>query len=104
MSSGPEIVPVNYCVVDGAIVFRTATGATPALADGRQVAFEVDRIDDAFSEGWRVLVHGVGRVVLNPRQQHRYDEEAYSKPWAGGLRERWMRIDSDRVTGRRITV
>ncbi|MFD8034596.1 pyridoxamine 5'-phosphate oxidase family protein [Streptomyces sp. NPDC059717] len=104
MSSGPEIVPVNYSVVDGAIVFRTATGATPALADGRQVAFEVDRIDDAFSEGWSVLVHGVGRVVLNPRQQRRYDEEAHSKPWAGGLRERWMRIDSDRVTGRRITV
>ncbi|MEU5439875.1 helix-turn-helix domain-containing protein [Streptomyces griseofuscus] len=103
-SSGPEIVPVNYSVVDGAIVFRTATGATPALADGRQVAFEVDRIDDAFSQGWSVLVHGVGRVVLNPRQQRRYDEKAHSKPWAGGHRERWMRIDSGMVTGRRITV
>ncbi|MFF7356418.1 helix-turn-helix domain-containing protein [Streptomyces filipinensis] len=103
-SSGPEIVPVNYSVVDGAIVFRTATGATPALADGRQVAFEVDRIDDAFSQGWSVLVRGVGRVVLDSREQRWYAEKAHSKPWAGGHRERWMRIDSHVVTGRRITV
>ncbi|MYW16954.1 pyridoxamine 5'-phosphate oxidase family protein [Streptomyces sp. SID161] len=103
-SSGPVIVPVNYSVVDGAIVFRTAAGATPTLADGRPVAFEVDRIDDAFSQGWSVLVRGVGRLVMDPREQRWYAEKAHSKPWVGGHRERWMRIDSDVVTGRRITV
>src|SRR5205823_2663786 len=42
--SGPVVVPVNYSVVDGAIVFRTAPGTTPSQASGCQVAFEVDRI------------------------------------------------------------
>ncbi|MES9523564.1 helix-turn-helix domain-containing protein [Streptomyces capoamus] len=103
-TTGPEIVPVNYSIVDEAIVFRTAAGATPALADGRPVAFEVDRIDEAFSQGWSVLVRGVARVVTDPEQQCRYDEKAHSKPWAGGDRELWLRIEPGMVTGRRITV
>ncbi|MFE9451595.1 helix-turn-helix domain-containing protein [Streptomyces sp. NPDC006739] len=103
-STGPVIVPVNYSVVDEAIVFRTATGATPARADGRPVAFEVDRIDDAFSQGWSVLVRGVARAVTDPEQRRRYAEEAHSGPWAGGDRELWLRIESGIVTGRRITV
>ncbi|MEU5536184.1 pyridoxamine 5'-phosphate oxidase family protein [Streptomyces sp. NPDC020362] len=103
-NTGPVIVPVNYSVVDGAIVFRTARGATPSLADGCQVAFEVDRIDDAFSQGWSVLVRGPARAVLDPQEQRRYTERAYSTPWAGGSRSLWMRIDPFTVTGRRITV
>ncbi|MEU9991823.1 pyridoxamine 5'-phosphate oxidase family protein [Streptomyces sp. NPDC048045] len=103
-ATGPVIVPVNYSVVDGAIVFRTARGATPSLADGCQVAFEVDRIDDAFSQGWSVLVRGPARAVTDPQEQRRYTERAYSTPWAGGSRSLWMRIDPFTVTGRRITV
>ncbi|GCB44072.1 DNA-binding protein [Streptomyces sp. NL15-2K] len=37
--SGPLVVPVNSGVVDGAIVFRTAAGTTPAQASGHRVAF-----------------------------------------------------------------
>ncbi|MFI1766288.1 helix-turn-helix domain-containing protein [Streptomyces sp. NPDC020800] len=103
-ATGPVIVPVNYSVVDGAIVFRTARGATPSLADGCQVAFEVDRIDDAFSQGWSVLVRGPARAVTDTQEQRRYTERAYSTPWAGGSRSLWMRIDPFTVTGRRITV
>ncbi|ANP50620.1 nitroimidazol reductase NimA-like FMN-containing flavoprotein (pyridoxamine 5'-phosphate oxidase superfamily) [Streptomyces griseochromogenes] len=102
--TGPVIVPVNYSVVDGAIVFRTARGAAPSLADGRQVAFEVDRIDDAFSQGWSVLVRGPARAVTDPQEQRRLTERAYSAPWAGGSRSLWVRIDAFTITGRRITV
>lgn len=104
MGTGPEIVPVNYSVVDEAIVIRTAPGAAPASADGRPVAFEVDRIDDAFSRGWSVVVRGVARAVTDPRQQRRYAEKAHSKPWAGGQRDLWLRIEPGMVTGRRISV
>ncbi|MGW2747409.1 helix-turn-helix domain-containing protein [Streptomyces sp. NPDC001450] len=103
-ASGPVIVPVNYSVVDGSIVFRTARGATPSLADGCQVAFEVDRIDDAFSQGWSVLVRGPARAVTEQEEQRRLTERAYSRPWAGGSRSLWVRIDTFTVTGRRITV
>ncbi|MFE2067425.1 pyridoxamine 5'-phosphate oxidase family protein [Streptomyces sp. NPDC059467] len=102
--SGPVIVPVNYSVVDGSIVFRTASGTTPSLAAGHQVAFEVDRIDDAFSSGWSVLVRGPALTVADPDETHRLDERAHSEPWAGGDRDVWVRIEPDTVTGRRISV
>ena len=102
--SGPVVVPVNYSVVDGAIVFRTASGTTPSSAVGHQVAFEVDRIDDAFSRGWSVLVRGRGRAVTDPDEARRLADAAHSGPWAGGERDLWVRVEMRTVTGRRITV
>jgi hypothetical protein len=103
-ASGPVVVPVNYSVVDGAIVFRTAPGTTPSQAAGCQVAFEVDRIDDAFSQGWSVLVRGRARVVTDPDDVRRLADRVRSAPWAGGRRNQWVRIDPLVITGRRITV
>ncbi|MGQ4390664.1 helix-turn-helix domain-containing protein [Streptomyces sp. SAS_270] len=102
--SGPVVVPVNYSFVDGAIVFRTEPGSTPSQASGCQVAFEVDRIDDAFSRGWSVLVRGHARTVTEPDDISRLVDRADSAPWAGGRREQWVRIDPLVITGRRITV
>ncbi|WP_434099602.1 helix-turn-helix domain-containing protein [Streptomyces sviceus] len=102
--SAPVVVPVNYSVVDSAIVFRTASGATPSLASGHQVAFEVDRIDDAFSSGWSVLACGLADTVTDPDERRRLDERAYTAPWAGGHRDLWMRIEPHTITGRRIAV
>ncbi|WP_152774310.1 helix-turn-helix domain-containing protein [Streptomyces spongiae] len=103
-SSGPVIVPVNYSVVEGAIVFRTAPGTTPSLAADHQVAFEIDRIDDAFSQGWSVLVRGRARTVTDPDAVRLLTDRAHSTPWAGGGRELWIGIDPLVITGRRITV
>ncbi|MGV9452476.1 helix-turn-helix domain-containing protein [Streptomyces sp. NPDC003635] len=103
-ATGPAVVPVNYTVVDGAIVFRTAAGATPALAAGLPVAFEVDRIDDAFSSGWSVLVRGYARAVTDPAQVRRLAERAHSEPWAGGQRTLWIRLEPRVISGRRIAV
>ncbi|QOV33741.1 pyridoxamine 5'-phosphate oxidase family protein [Streptomyces ferrugineus] len=102
--TGPVVVPVNYSVVAGAIVFRTAPGTTPSQAAGCQVAFEVDRIDDVFGQGWSVLVRGRARTVTDPDEAHRLDEAAYSRPWVGGRRDQWVLIDPLTITGRRITV
>ncbi|MFJ9664718.1 helix-turn-helix domain-containing protein [Streptomyces sp. NPDC101219] len=100
---GPFIVPVNYDVVDGAVVFRTAPGTTPARAAGHRVAFEVDRIDDALSQGWSVQVRGDAVTVTDPEETARLTERAYSRPWAGAERDRWMRIEPFEITGRRIS-
>ncbi|MGW7607387.1 helix-turn-helix domain-containing protein [Streptomyces sp. NPDC054766] len=101
---GPAIVPVNYSVADDAIVFRTARGATPSSASGCLVAFEVDRVDDAFSQGWSVLARGYAREVTDIDEVHRLAEQAYSAPWSGGRRDMWVRIGPYALTGRRIVV
>jgi nitroimidazol reductase NimA-like FMN-containing flavoprotein (pyridoxamine 5'-phosphate oxidase superfamily) len=103
-ASGPVIVPVNYGVVGGSIVFRTEPGTVTSHASGSPVAFEVDRIDGAFSQGWSVLVRGHASVVTDADDVRRLDEQAYSTPWAGGQRDLWIRIDPLSITGRRITV
>ena len=62
---GLTVFPVNYLMLGGAIVFRTAE-YSPADEDLRtgipgaeyDVAFEVDSIDQAAREGWSVLIHG----------------------------------------------
>ncbi|MGW5665944.1 helix-turn-helix domain-containing protein [Streptomyces sp. NPDC003758] len=103
-ASGPVVVPVNYSVVDGTLVFRTQPHAVPAQASGSQVAFEIDHIDGALSQGWSVLVRGEARAVTDPDSVRRLEEQAYSAPWAGGQRELWIRIEPLSITGRRITV
>ncbi|RVU22735.1 helix-turn-helix domain-containing protein [Streptomyces antnestii] len=102
--AGLLIVPLNYTVVDGAIAFRTAPDATPATAVGNQVAFEVDRIDEALSQGWSVLLQGRGRAVTDPDTVRRLNALAYSGPWAGGERDMWVRVEPDAISGRRIVV
>ncbi|WP_127356275.1 helix-turn-helix domain-containing protein [Actinacidiphila soli] len=100
----PAIAPVNYTVVDRAIVFRTANGTTPALAAGTEPAFEVNHIDEALSQGWSVLVTGHADQVTDPDAVRQFAEAAHTEPWAGGEREMWVRIEPGRVTGRRILV
>ncbi|MFF4351249.1 helix-turn-helix domain-containing protein [Streptomyces sp. NPDC001530] len=103
-AEGPVVVPVNYSVIDDAVVFRTTPDTTPAAAVGTQVAFEVDHIDDALSQGWSVLLRGHAHEVTDPDAVRRLEERAYSGPWVGGERNLWVRIDLDSITGREITV
>ncbi|MEV5379349.1 pyridoxamine 5'-phosphate oxidase family protein [Streptomyces nondiastaticus] len=101
-SEGPEAVPVNFCLVGDAIIFRTAAGGVLAGAVGSDVAFEVDRVDEARSEGWSVLVRGVAEPVTEPEEQQHLRETAGPLAWAGGERDTWVRIPIGRTTGRRI--
>ncbi|WP_055627345.1 DUF1918 domain-containing protein [Streptomyces hirsutus] len=100
---GPAVVPVNYEVVDDAIAFRTAPDSVPAAAVGSEVAFEVDHVDEAMSQGWSVLVVGPARVVTEPDAVRRLVDGAHTTPWSGGEREMWVSIQPTRITGRRIT-
>ncbi|GAA3784778.1 hypothetical protein GCM10022206_25380 [Streptomyces chiangmaiensis] len=104
IGSGPVIVPVNYSLHEGAIVFRTNPHTAPSQAVGCQVAFEVDHIDEALRRGWSVLVRGDARAVTDPDSIRRLKEQTYSAPWVGGQRELRIRIVPLSVTGRRITV
>ena len=100
---GPVAIPVNFGVLDGDVVFRSATGSPATSVDGREVGFEVDRIDDVTREGWSVVVTGRARRLLDP------DELARARalgihPWAGGDRDVYIRLPSTEMSGRRIRV
>ncbi|WP_406376956.1 DUF1918 domain-containing protein [Streptomyces sp. NBC_00647] len=100
----PAVVPVNYDVVDDAIVFRTAPGSVTAAAAGTtEVAFEVDHVDEALSQGWSVLAVGPAELVTDPEAVARLTRDAHTTPWAGGAREMWVSIRPASLTGRRIT-
>jgi transcriptional regulator with XRE-family HTH domain len=98
---GPVAIPVNYRMMEGDVVFLTAeqTSLTD-VSDAEPVSFEVDRIDDAMSEGWSVLVTGRVRRV-NP-DELRQLETLDIEPWAGGERTVYLRLKPREVTGRRI--
>ncbi|MDI3101597.1 pyridoxamine 5'-phosphate oxidase family protein [Streptomyces enissocaesilis] len=100
---GPAVFPVNYEMTNGIVAFRTAPDSTTASAVDQQVAFEVDQVDDAMSQGWSVLVVGRCRAVTDPVEAERLDEAAHTRPWAGGRRIDWLAVDIERLTGRRIT-
>jgi nitroimidazol reductase NimA-like FMN-containing flavoprotein (pyridoxamine 5'-phosphate oxidase superfamily) len=105
---GLTVLPVNYKVYDGDVVFRTTyDGATDedlrtGIAGAEyQVAFEVDEIDRAAREGWSVLIHGAAHHV-DSESEHAALLVVGIEPWAGGEREHFIRIITAHVTGRRI--
>ncbi|MGW9079878.1 helix-turn-helix domain-containing protein [Streptomyces kronopolitis] len=104
VDDAPAVFPVNYTVADELIAYRTAPEAGPAAAAGHEVALEVDHIDDAFSQGWSVLVVGYAHVVTNAHETRRLEEHAHTAPWVGDGRHQWIVIHPTRITGRRIRV
>ena len=66
--SGPAVLPVNFAVVAGTIVIRTAEGSAVDGHADEQVAFEVDYLDEALSQGWSVLVRGRAHRVAHPAE------------------------------------
>ena len=58
-SDGITIVPVNFRLVDGHVVFHTSpTSSLSTLVEGVEVAFQIDYIDEEVANGWSVLVRG----------------------------------------------
>ncbi|MCF3142537.1 helix-turn-helix domain-containing protein [Streptomyces platensis] len=104
VDDAPAVFPVNYTVADELIAYRTAPEAGPAAAAGQEVAMEVDHIDDAFSQGWSVLVVGRAHMVTNSYESRRLEEHAHTGPWVGDGRYQWIAIHPTRITGRRIRV
>lgn len=98
----PAIFPVNYRLIDGAIVFRTAPGTKlEAAAKGAVVAFEIDGYDVAERTGWSVLVVGRSEVVQDLDLACKVVHADLS-PYARGVRAALVRIRPELVTGRRI--
>jgi nitroimidazol reductase NimA-like FMN-containing flavoprotein (pyridoxamine 5'-phosphate oxidase superfamily) len=105
---GPTVIPVNYGLHAGTIVFRTAQDS-PTDEDLRtgiahaeyKVAFEIDEIDLAAREGWSVLIQGPLHHVESDSERAEV-LQAGVETWPRGDRELFLRIVPSRITGRRI--
>jgi nitroimidazol reductase NimA-like FMN-containing flavoprotein (pyridoxamine 5'-phosphate oxidase superfamily) len=104
---GPAVLPVNYALQDGAVVFRTAANGpldedlrTGIAGADYKVAFEIDSIDLPTRQGWSVLIQGPAHHVTGAGEDA--VRRAGIESWAPGDRELFVRIVPSRVTGRRI--
>lgn len=105
---GPAVLPVNYKLHEGTIVFRTVLGSpmdedlrTGISGAEHRVAFEIDEIDAASREGWSVLIQGSAHHVDSAAERASLIE-AGVEPWPGGERELFIRVVPQHVTGRHI--
>ncbi len=102
MGALPAIFPVNYRLIDGSIMFRTAPGSKmAAAAAGAVVAFEVDDYQLADRSGWSVLAVGPAQLV-DEAEATRLVLAERLEPFADGQRTAVVRIDPVFVSGRRI--
>jgi nitroimidazol reductase NimA-like FMN-containing flavoprotein (pyridoxamine 5'-phosphate oxidase superfamily) len=105
---GPTVLPVNYQMYQGTVIFRTAHDS-PTDEDLRtgiagaefKVAFEIDDIDTTGRQGWSVLIQGSAHHVESETERASV-MEAGVEPWVGGDRKLFLRITPTRITGRRI--
>ena len=100
---GPVVVPVNYSVLDNAVVIRTASdGPIAKHGSGAKVAFEIDHVDYAYHRGWSVMVRGTTAVVDDPDEVARIRAVWEPKPWASGDRPLLLELPLTELTGRRL--
>lgn len=102
-AGGTAVLPVNFAMVHGSVVFRTGEGTVLAAHADGEMAFEADHIDQANSQGWSVLVNGHANRVRFPDDLRYLQQNAGISPWAGGDREVYIRLTPDTISGRRIS-
>ncbi|GAB2745862.1 pyridoxamine 5'-phosphate oxidase family protein [Nocardioides pakistanensis] len=101
--TGVSIVPVNYSVYDGDIVFRTAPYSQLGTYGWHcRLAFEIDGADVATHQGWSVVVKGRAELVDDPKWLASIRQQNDPRPWANGQRWLYIRLHPEEVTGRRI--
>jgi nitroimidazol reductase NimA-like FMN-containing flavoprotein (pyridoxamine 5'-phosphate oxidase superfamily) len=105
---GLTVLPVNYKLHRGAVLFRTSRDSLTGedlhtgIADAEyEVTFEIDEINSATREGWSVLIHGPAHYMTTDAERAEVQESGV-EPWPGGEKEQAIRIRPDRITGRRL--
>jgi len=104
MDALPSVLPVNFVVHDGTIVFRTVPGTKlDAATAGMVVAFEADQYGiDSDAWGWSVLVRGVAEEITD-RSELQIVQSLPLVSWAfDGSADRYIKIARTMISGRRI--
>ena len=100
---GPHIIPMNYSVVDEAVVVATSPySALGTYGNGVVVAFEVDRFDYETHTGWSVVARGRAQAITDHLELQRVKQTWAPRPWADGSRNLHLRIPWTELSGRSI--
>jgi len=99
----PMVLPVNYGLEGGVIVFRTGEGAKLDAARGNKVAFEVDDLDADACSGWSVVVQGVAEDITDLDNWFAERLRAVAgPPCVPGVADHFVRIAPSHISGRRL--
>ena len=102
-ADGPYVVPVNYSVVDDAVVVRTTEDSFLAThGPGATVAFEVDQFDYENHRGWSVVARGRAHRIADVRELSHVMATWEPRSWADGPRCVFLKIPWEDLTGRRL--
>lgn len=99
---GPLILPVNYLVDAGTVIFRTAPYTQLAAHVDETLAFEVDDFEPDMRRGWSVLVVGRAEALDDPDELAQLRAAQRLEPWAPGSRNLFVRITPTQLTGRHL--
>jgi hypothetical protein len=100
---GPEIFPVNYGLVDDAIVIGTDPGVKLAHSSFDHVAFEVDRLDYATHTGWVVVAKGRAEDISDAIDPWSTRLRQYTvRSWVDAPHTHQVAIIHPRLSGRRL--
>lgn len=95
------VLPVNFAIEEGDIVFRSAAGAKLAAARaGQRFSFEGDDVEPALRTGWSVLVTGRASEVGDPSEATRLAQLVH--PWLRDERPNVVRLHAEQISGRRL--
>ncbi|MFI7680462.1 pyridoxamine 5'-phosphate oxidase family protein [Actinophytocola sp. NPDC049390] len=98
----PAVQPVNFRLHQGHVVIRIAGGAKLAAATGNAVvAFEADELDADLHSGWSVTVVGRAGLITDVNELVEMSG-TFLQPWVAGRRDHFIRILTEKVTGRRL--
>lgn len=95
----PSVVPVNFALSHGTIVFRSDDGEKHDHLVGQPVSFEVDRFDWFRHTGWSVLVKGVA-AEADPSVL----DDVELDSWSPGPMPHLVQILPTSITGRRLSL
>lgn len=100
---GPQILPVNYSVVDGAIIVRTSPySLLGTYGRDTTLAFEIDHFDHPNQRGWSVVARGRADIVQDPTELAHIRSVWEPQPWASGVRSLFVRLRWNELSGRQL--
>ena len=98
----PTVQPVNFRLWRNDLAIRVAGGAKlAAAAHNVVVAFEADELDPDLRTGWSVTVVGHAQPITDVDELVELSG-TFLQPWVDGRRDHFVRIRTEKVTGRRL--